>query len=179
MSVHAVEMLHHAPARLSPQNTLVLPIAPRTWPPPAVPLRLDGLVFEPKRELHITLIGSALGCALRASIDAATLDRAIAAAVAAQDWAFTRRGQLLRLQKPSADGDATQVVGSIIELIDLPAMAPFHAALSRLLDRPLPVPPPHVTLYTQGSSKGIGVPSEADLRALCVRDVGAPELQAR
>lgn len=162
--------------RLSPQHTLVLPIARHTWPPPMQPVRLDGLVFAPKRELHVTLIGSALGRALRAAADASSRDAAIAAAFAAQDWRFTRTGRLLRMQKPIDGADPTQPAGSIIETIDLPAMAPFHAALSRLLAHPLPVPPAHVTLYTQGTSNGIGVPSDAALLAMTVRAVAAWEL---
>ena len=164
--------------RLSPQHTLVLPIARRAWPPPARAVMLDGLLFVPKRELHITLIGSALGHDLRASVAGPSLDAAIAAALAAHDWRFARSGRLLRLQTSIEDNGSTRTVGSIIELVDLPAMAPFHAALSRLLGRPLPVPPPHVTLYTQGSARGIAVPSAMDLQALRVREVTATELQA-
>lgn len=164
--------------RLSPQHTLVLPIPRRTWPPPAPPVTLDGLLFVPKRELHITLIGSALGRALRAAVAGPALDAAIAGALAAQDWRFTRSGRLLRLQKSIEENGATRTVGSIIERVDLPAMAPFHAALARVLGQPLPVPPAHVTLYTQGGSTGIGVASETELQALRVRDVDATELQA-
>lgn len=165
--------------RLSAQHTLVLPIPSRAWPPPSRSVLLDGLVFIPKRELHITLIGSVLGRELRAAVAGPSLNAAIASAVAAQDWRFTRSGRLLRLQKSADEGDSTRTVGSIIELIDLPAMAPFHAALACLLGHALPVPPAHVTLYTQGSAKGIGVPSDTHLQALCVREVGSAELRAR
>lgn len=171
-------MTRRPTVRLSPQHTLVLPIPRRAWPPPSQPVRLDGLVFAPKRELHITLIGSALGRALRAAVAGPSLDAAIAAAFAAQDWRFTRNGRLFRLQKSSGGDSREPTVGSIIELVDLPAMAPFHAALSRLLGQALPVPPAHVTLYTQGAATGIGVPSAEALRALTVREVDAAELQA-
>jgi len=165
--------------RLSPQHTLVLPIPPRAWPLPTRPVMLDGLLFTPKRELHITLIGSALGRELRAAVAGPSLDAAIATTLAAQDWRFTRTGRLLWLQTSTGDAGATRTVGSIIELIDLPAMTPFHAALARLLGHPLPVPPPHVTLYTQGSANGIGVASDADLRRMTVRPIDAAELQDR
>ena len=59
----------------------------------------------------------------------------------------------------------------LAELVDLPAMVPFHEALGRLLGRELPVPPAHVTLYVAGRDKGIGVATHAQLRQLCVRDV--------
>lgn len=166
-----------ASVRLSPQHTLVLPIPPRAWPPPAQSVTLDGLVFAPKRELHITLVGSALGRALRAAVDARSLDAELDTAVAAQDWRFARTGRLLRLQKSIGDEGARRMTGSIIERIELPAMVSFHAALSRLLGHPLPVPPAHVTLYTQGSAKGIGVASEAELQRLAVRGIEASELQ--
>ena len=171
-------MSKSASIRLSPQHTLVLPIPRRTWPPPTQPVTLDGLLFVPKRELHITLVGSALGRELRAAVAGSSLDAAIAAAVAAQDWRFTRSGRLLRLQKSIDDAGTTRTVGSIIELIDVPAMALFHAMLARLLGHALPVPPAHVTLYTQGSLKGIAVPNDADLQALRVREVDAMELLA-
>src|SRR3546814_11617799 len=68
------------------------------------------------------------------------------------------------------------IAHSLVELADLPAMAPFHRALGRLLDRQLPLPPPHVTLYTAGRAQGIGVSSPARLRAFVVRRIEAGEL---
>ena len=162
--------------RLSAQHTLVLPIAKRTWPPPAAAVRVHGLLFAPKRELHITVIGSALGRELQAAWAADALHEAIGAALFAQDWRFERSGRLLQLGRPAAEGGATRTTGAIIELVDLPAMAPFHAALGRLLGRDLPVPPAHVTLYTHGSATGIGIASDAALRALTVRELTAGDL---
>ncbi len=56
-------------------------------------------------------------------------------------------------------------------------MAPLHRELGRLLGRELPVPPPHVTLYTRGAAHGIGVASETALRTLTVREVAVAELR--
>ena len=55
-------------------------------------------------------------------------------------------------------------------------MARFYAKLRErdLIDNALPVPPPHVTLYTFNCDTGIGVPSEAELDALTRRRIGKP-----
>jgi hypothetical protein len=132
--------------------------------------------LEPKDELHVTLIGAALGSELRRSLQPERLDREISALYTGLDWTFSRTGRHLLLRKPlRADGNR-QVAHSVIECIELPAMAPFHQALGRLLGRELPVPPAHVTLYVAGRKRGIGVPDRRHLRALTVRELGAGEL---
>ncbi len=159
------------------EHSLILPIDPARWPPSAAPLTVDGIVFTPKTELHVTLVGSALARELRATFDAGWLDAAVAAAFGAQDWRFTRTGRRWRLRKPYGEDSeartdgASRLAHSIIERLELPAMAPFHRGLGRLLGRQLPVPPPHVTLYVAGREQGIGVSSPARLRAFTVREV--------
>ena len=156
-------------------HTLVLQIAPERWPPPRVAAGIDGVQLEPKAELHVTLVGRALGAELRATFGDRA-DALVTAARDAHDWDFERRGDWLLLRKPlTVDGHAV-ITHSLVERIDLPAMAPFHRALGRLLGRQLPVPPPHVTLYTAGRAQGIGVASPARLRAFAVREVAAAEL---
>ena len=156
-------------------HALVLPIAPEHWPPPRAAIEIDGVPLAPKPELHVTLVGRALGAELHAAFG----DRAeglVAAARDAHDWGFKRRGDWLLLRKPlTVDGHAV-IAHSLVERVDLPAMAPFHRALGRLLGRQLPLPPPHVTLYTAGRAQGIGVSSPARLRAFAVRHVTAAEL---
>lgn len=154
-------------------RTLILPIPPDRWVPPCAPATVDGVQLAPKSELHITLIGRRLGDELHAQFDSTYLDSAIAAARDAHDWRFGRTGRHLLLRKPIA-GD--RLAHSLIEMIDLPAMAPFHGALGRMLGRQLQVPPAHVTLYTAGDPRGIGVSSPGRLRALAVREVGIGQL---
>lgn len=163
---------------LTAQHTLVLPIAKRAWPPPAGAVLVGGLRFAPKRELHITLIGSALGRELQATCRAHALSEALDEALDAQDWQHARSGRLRQLCRQTTSAGVRRTTGSIIELVELPAMAPFHAALGRLLGRTLAVPPPHVTLYNYGSAKGIGVASDEALRALSVRELTAGDLQS-
>lgn len=146
-----------------------LPIPPRRWAPPDAPVRVEGLHLDPKPELHITLVGNALGRELHATFGRHA-DALLDGAVAAQEWDWARTGRQLLLRKASRVDGAVVTTHSIIELIELPAMAGLHRALGHALGRQLPVPPPHVTLYVAGREKGIGVASPDRLRAFTVAD---------
>ena len=161
------------------EQTIVLPIAADVWAPPFAPIELDGIEFRPKDELHVTLVGKALGRQLCETLGERFRTCAVRAAFEALDWRFERTGQLLRLQKTirMKSGDS-RVAGSIIERVTMPALPKFHRALGDLLGRRLPVPPPHVTLYTSNRDDGIGVPSPAKLRAWTKRRVSAEEIAA-
>jgi hypothetical protein len=149
----------------SATHTLVLPIDPRDWPPPSLPLDVDGHRFAPKQELHVTVVGKALGARLRAAIEGGRIDEAaLRHEFAGQRWRLRRSGERVRLRKPAPDA----AIESIIEPVALPAMARWHAWLGRALGEALPVPPPHVTLYVRGDAEGIGVPDEATLARLRV-----------
>ena len=125
--------------RPSGGDSLVLPVDPADWAPPA-----------------------------------AWLATAVATALAAQDWRFTRTGRRWLLRKPFVADGRVQLAHSVIERVELPAMASFHRVLGCLLGRELPAPPPHVTLYVAGRPHGIGLSSEARLRAFAVREVSGP-----
>src|SRR3546814_13640861 len=93
----------------------------------------------------IALVGRVLGAELHAEFG----DRAedfIDAARRAHDWRFERSGHCLLLRKSFAEDGQASIAHSLVELVDLPAMAPFQRALGRLPGRQLPVPPPHVPL---------------------------------
>ncbi|QOY62803.1 hypothetical protein INQ40_00280 [Lysobacter sp. H21R4] len=193
-----------------PPHTLVLPIDCRVWPTPEHPIEVDGTVYAPKQELHITLIGSRLGRELHAALAPEFLAKRIARAMAAQDWQFRRTGRFIVLgirpppltmaghdrahpdpdpeSDPAPDSDLNPAPAagpvpvvaprqSIIELIQLPAMRPFHQALGRLLGRQLPLPPAHVTLYTAHGPRGIGLASASQLRSRRIRALPAEVLQ--
>jgi hypothetical protein len=135
-------------------------VDPARWAPPAAALAIDDAVFAPKLELHVTIVGRALGAEVLAAIGAGRIAApALRAAFAAQRWRLRRSGLCLRLRKPAP----AQGIESVIEPVALPAMARFHAWLGRALGRGLPVPPPHVTLYVRGDPEGIGVPDAASL----------------
>lgn len=145
------------------QHTLLLPVPPADWPPPATPVTVDGFTLHPKRELHITLVGTRLGRELRTAADAGRIDTdAVRRAFEQQDWAWSRTGRRTLLHAPPKRRGGPER-HSLIEPLELPAMARFHGALGTLLDRELPVPPPHVTLYVAGTHQGIGLPDPETL----------------
>ena len=160
--------------RIAATHPLVLPIAPERWPTPTIAIELDGVRLAPKPELHITLVGRALAAELHTTFGSRA-EAHVDAARRAHDWRFQRTGHCLLLRKPFTEDGHAAIAHSLVELVDLPAMAPFQRALGRL-GRQLTVPPPHVTLYTAGRPQGISVSSPARLRAFTVRPVGLHEL---
>lgn len=150
-------------------QTLVLPLGPECWAPPAHGVTLDGIRLEPKDELHVTLVGGRLGAELRCTLGAERAAREVESAFARFDWSFSRTGRRLLLRRRFRDGGRQALAHSVIECIELPAMAPFHRVLGQRLGRELPVPPAHVTLYVAGRPQGIGVPDRRRLRACTVR----------
>src|SRR5690606_34219690 len=120
-----------------PTHSLILPILPERWAPPRHAIALDGMQLAPKPELHITLLGRTLHAELRATLGS-DADAVIAAARNAQDWRFERSGRCLLLCKPFVEDGRAGIAHSLVELVHLPAMTPFHRALGRLLGRQLP-----------------------------------------
>lgn len=152
----------HAWPGWSERHTLVLAMHEA---PPRAAVELDGRRFLPKDELHVTLVGGALGRELQAALGDRR-DAATRPAFEALDWTPRRTGEGAWIEKPGLRDDGRRgKVASIIEFVELPAMAHFHRWLGLLLGRQLPVPPPHLTLYTCGCAKGIGIPTHAALRA--------------
>ncbi|HZF97087.1 MAG TPA: hypothetical protein VEY92_02380, partial [Pseudoxanthomonas sp.] len=153
------------------ERTLVLPVPVSAWAPPFNAVTLDGVTFQPKPELHVTLAGTALGNELHAVFEKQYLDDRARVAFAALDWSFLRAGRFLMLRKQARiDGEPKEFC-SIIERLQMPAMHRFHIGLGRMLGRELAVPPPHATLFTAGRDKGIGVANARQLRAYAPREV--------
>jgi len=157
----------------SDAGTLLLAIAPDAWRPPLRGVRVEGIDFAPKTELHATIVGRGLGAEVRAAMAGHdTLATSIDAAIASLDWSWTRQRGWWLLRKRDGGVEKT----SSVETIALPAMREFHVRLGTLLGRTLPVPPPHVTLYVAGDAEGIGVPDDEAWQRHVVREVAAHEL---
>lgn len=146
-------------------QTIDLPGYGRALPPR---LLVDGRSFVRKGEFHLTVVGSALGGRLLAWIDAGLLDeRALAALFETGRWVLRPLAQGCLLSRPAAGGRQS----SVVQLVDVPALAAFYRQLRRLLPAAavVPTPPAHVTLYTRNVPLGIGVSSEQALRRLTRR----------
>jgi hypothetical protein len=71
---------------------------------------------------------------------------------AGYDWSWRTRSERWLL----LDADKDPPAHSVIELIDMPAMAEFRDAVGVMLGEPLPATPAHVTLYV-AQERGIGI----------------------
>lgn len=130
-------------------------------------IQFAGITFQPKDEVHITIIGSGLG-------------EKVKAILAADESAETRLQQIIhdtnwsyRLQDKwyhVVEGEAQ----TIIRMADVPATPAFFDRLNRLLGLEAEIPPTHVTLYTYKKPGGIGIANRAEFDALVQRAV-APE----
>ena len=159
--------------RWTSARTLLLPIPTQEWPALPERLQLDGFDLRRKRELHATIVGHALGARVRDRMAAdAHLRDGVAEAIAGLDWQWQRCRSWALLEKREG-GRARQ---SLVEQLRMPAMEEFHGQLGALLGEALPVPPPHVTLYTSGGAKGIGLPDAPTLERLRLRTVDEAEL---
>ena len=71
-------------------GTLLLAIAPVALPLPVAVVRLDGIEFRRKHELHATIVGNALGARARRAMADGAMRRAIGEAIDSLDWRWWR-----------------------------------------------------------------------------------------
>lgn len=155
-------------------GSLILPLDDAL---PMQPVHVDGRTFAPKPELHVTLVGTALGAEL-ADVLGDRLEAATRPAFEALDWRLRRTGRGALIEKTGrTDAGHRGPVASIVEFVELPALPHWYRWLGRLLGRELPLPPPHVTLYTHACAKGIGIPTRRALRAMRRRSLDPATLR--
>jgi hypothetical protein len=150
------------------KGAVIIDLAPASFCLAENAIAIDGEYFEPKDELHVTVIGTELGVVLQEKINSdRTVEMLLAKTFEAIDWSFTQTGPVHLLCRVK---DAV-VEQSIIMLLEMHGVKRFYAQLKTfgLIAVDTPVPPAHVTLYTQNCSYGIGVPSEYVLKRLSVK----------
>ena len=124
-----------------------------------------GEIFTPKDELHVTLIGSELGLIIQDKIQHdQTIDKLLERTFEEIDWFYKQTGPVHILSRSEED----VFEKSVILLIEMPGVTIFYDQLKALglIDLEAPVPPPHVTMYTQNCDLGIGVPNDDALNIL-------------
>ena len=137
-------------------------------------LRLDGQLLVLKQEFHLTLLGRDQGRAARTALGEARL----ASLFQALDWTIRETGRYALLHKTKQEWDGPLDCWSLVQHLQVPAMAWFRDAVARESGMPLDCGLPHVTLYVAGDPYGIGVPGVDAYRAVFVREVAATELAA-
>ena len=158
-------------------DTVLIDMSNEPFYLPNAAFYINGQHFVRKDELHVTLLGSELGRALRdrQATESDTEDN-IKAIFEAIDWSYRQSGPIHQLSRQQ--GDVRQ--DSFIMLIDMPGMKVFYDALIEkgYIEKDIPLPPAHVTLYTYNIPPGIGVSSRDVLEALSVRSLSIAEFEA-
>lgn len=158
-------------------DTVLIDMTDEPFHLPKAAFNINGQRFVRKDELHVTLLGSEPGRALRDRqvIEPDTEDN-IKAIFEDIDWSYRQSGPIHQLSRQQ--GGVQQ--GSFIMLIDMPGMKAFYDALMEkgYIEKDTPLPPAHVTLYTCHIPLGIGVSSRDVLEALSVRSLSIAEFEA-
>lgn len=145
-------------------------------------VRIEDARFEPKDELHITVISKRVGRTLGKKM---SLDPLLAVRVTkkfeAIDWGFEPVGPvhiISRLKEKREDEQATLChEKTIILKLDMPGLADFYEALKtlNLISADTSTPPPHVTLYTLNCPTGISLANNKILDDLSCRTLSIRE----
>ncbi|MFA6272683.1 MAG: hypothetical protein WC693_06370 [Patescibacteria group bacterium] len=169
-------------------RTLLIPLRKEDFGLSEEKIRFRGKIFDPKKELHITVVGRKLGQALEKAIEAnpglnITLMHTVEEATwHKQDWTYKKKDEMYHVSKDREEvnpqGEVKVIhAESIILMVEAPGVDKFYKELSGLLGKYLEVPPVHVTLYTHGDTVGIGLSNQASFEEFVVGRVLPDELR--
>jgi hypothetical protein len=147
------------------RGSLLLPLPGAAALAKAASLELEGLSLARKIEFHVTLLDRALGARVHAPKAGGAPAEKLPALFAGLDWAWHAGSERWLLLEAKADGPNH----SVVQLLEMPALARFRAGVGELLGERLPDTPAHVTLYVAGDPIGIGIGSIADFERLRLR----------
>jgi len=163
---------------LTSLNTLIIRVDKCDFGIKSTPIEYSGRTFFPKREAHITVLGSDLGTHLQQQFTNNRLvEQQVKQAFESTDWCYTKTHDLRHLVRQNNDRPGLEKTEeSIIMRLEMGGMAVFYTKLKRLglIHKDHPVPPPHVTLYTRNCDLGIGLHSETELIKLTSEHIDKP-----
>jgi hypothetical protein len=111
-----------------------------------------GKVFKPKEELHITIVSREAAEKMKAHLEARPEDREVVETlIEAADWTYRKGSQYFHVREEPE-------VETLIQMAEVRGLDPFYRRISRLIGHKLELPPTHITLYTRGTERGIGLP---------------------
>ena len=160
-------------------NWRLLDISREDFSLPDTRVRWQEKTFDPKPELHVTLVGKDLGEKITAKVK-------VAPGLAEQLQGLAREasllvGQLGTLHHASAEktdeNDQPLHAESVIQMVDVPGLETFYQRLEKLTGEAVEIPPTHVTLYTLGDPEGIGLPDWATFKARVTGEIQMEDLE--
>ncbi len=123
------------------------------------PIRYLGRIFQPKEELHITIVSQDAGLILKHLENHPDDIDDILDLVISIDWTYSKLDEFYHVQaKPDVE--------TIIQMVEIPALRGFFKDLSKLIGQGFILSPTHVTLYTRGTDKGIPIPDQQSFQQL-------------
>lgn len=150
------------------EGGLILPLPANDFSAMPPHLQLGALKFTSKPEFHATLLNRKVGARVLMALG----DEGARQIFEEGDWTWHRTGEGFLIQEEAANAGTTRA--SLIERLELPELARFRGKLSRQTGIPLPEVVPHVTLFTAGDERGIGIPDLKTFRDLLVASVPLP-----
>jgi hypothetical protein len=163
-------------------HTLIIDVDKHEFGIKAEPIEYSGSAFIPKREAHITVLGTELGSRLQQLfIINPPIERQVRQAFESTDWSYTKTGDLRHIARENTELAGMNITEeSIIMLVEMEGMTAFYAQLKSLgvIDNDHPVPPPHVTLYTRNCDPGIGIHSDVELSKLSREQIAVIDLDS-
>lgn len=159
------------------QGSVIIPLEMSSFPVSPDAIVLSGERFEPKEELHVTLISKKTGITIQGKmITRPEIESGLAQKFDEIDWAYEKTGPVHLLSRAREYSDEegelkARIEKTIIMRLKMPGIAMFYDYLKSrdLLDSDCPAPPPHVTLFTRNCPVGIGLPDLERLEALTCR----------
>lgn len=133
---------------------------------PTIPdvIRFDDGDWRAKREFHVTLLGSTTTQLLTERIDTGP-DDTIRRAAKNLHFAITLRDDLWQLREDR--------LRTIVRMCDVSGAEELFERIETMLGGEIERPPFHVTLYTIGTLRGIGIATRTDLAQMGVEITGA------
>ena len=168
--------------------TLLIPLRKEDFGLSEAKIQFRDKIFDPKKEVHITVVSRKLGQELGEAIEVnPRLNIPLMQAVKEarwhkQDWSYRKKDEMYHLSRDSAQvnprGEIEVIhAESIILMVEAPGVDKFYEELSGLLGKDIEVPPVHVTLYTHGDTVGIGLLTQAAFEAFATGRVFPDELR--
>jgi len=123
----------------------------------------DLTSFDPKAEYHLTVMGFPIGKLIKKA--APEVEQQVKDLISNTNFNVSIKSPL-EAYKIKKTYPTQGEVESVIVLAEVPELKAFYEKLSEILGVQLEEPFPHITVYTKGSSFGIGVTSQKDFETL-------------
>lgn len=136
------------------------------------PVRYQGKVFQPKSELHITIVSQDAAERVRQYLESHPDDaHEFQDLISSTNWSYLKKQEFYYVEEEPG-------VETLIQMVEVPSLNAFFSSLSSIVGKGFILPPTHVTLYTRGTEKGIGLPNQETFQERAKAAVQPGEIRA-